>query len=276
MFGMMSLSGILAILGGLVVRQVIGNPTLPFPADYRTLVLITLVGLAIGFIPLYLVDEPEGEPVAPPEEFGSYIRRLPKIFRSMPAFRRLVAVQLLVGTSALAVPFYAPFAVKALQIPESDVGIFIVGTTLGSMSGGFTWGYLADHGKKHIAIRLLAFFAMVAPVVALGLVLLASALPLSVRIAAMTVAMFAVGSSIRSSWVAFANVVMDLAETRERPVLIGLMNTLGGTLAVVPPIGGLLAGWFGYEATFAVASIPAATALFLSLGWQFPKSVQPK
>ena len=49
-------------------------------------------------------------------------------------------------------------------------------------------------------------------------------------------------------------------------MLIGLMNTLSGALAIVPPLGGLLAGWLGYEATFAMATVPAVAALALSLG----------
>jgi predicted MFS family arabinose efflux permease len=59
---------------------------------------------------------------------------------------------------------------------------------------------------------------------------------------------------------------MEISEPHERPILIGLMNTLNGSLAIAPPLGGLLAGWFGYEATFAVALLPIAVGLFLSFG----------
>lgn len=276
MFGVMSLNGIFGVAGGLVVRQVIGNPLLPYPADYRVLVLATLAILAIGIVPLFLIQEPEGDPVPPIEPFGTYIRRLPGLLRDRPAFRRLVELQLLVGASALAVPFYAPFAVRRLGFPEADIGIFIVGMTVGSMAGGFTWGYLADHGLKHIAIRALAAFALLAPSTALGLSLVSASIPVGLGILVITAAMFAVGCSSRSAWVAYANFVMDIATTPERPVLIGLMNTLGGTLAVMPPLGGLLAGWLGYEATFAAAAVPAAAGLVLSLRLRAPKAVQPE
>ncbi len=276
MFGVMSLNGIFGVAGGLVVRQIIGSRFLPYPADYRILVMAALAVFAIGIIPLFLVDEPEGVPAPPREAFSDYVRRLPSLLRDRPAFRRIVELQLLVGASALAVPFYAPFAVRTLGLAEDSIGTFIVGMTLGSMGGGFVWGFLADHGKKHVAIRALAMFALLAPTIALVLSVAYRTLPTGVGSVLMTVAMFAVGSSTRSAWVAYANFVMDIATTPERPILIGLMNTLGGTLAIMPPLGGLLAGWFGYEATFAVAAIPAAVGLVLSLRLRASKAIQAK
>jgi MFS family permease len=267
MFGMMSLSGVFALAGGLVVRAVIGSAAFPFPSDYRLLVVLALIGFAIGIVPLWLVDEPEGASVPPPEPFGDYIRRLPLLLRDRPRFRRLVELQLLLGASALAVPFYAPFAVRNLGLPEADVGIFVVGTTLGSMAGGLAFGFLLDHGRKDLAVRAVAVFALVAPLLALALAFgRPPLLPVGYRTVVMSVAMFAVGCSTRSSWMVYANYVMDIASEPERPVLIGLMNTLSGSLAVMPPLGGLLAGLFGFEATFAFATIPAAAGFVLSLG----------
>jgi MFS family permease len=266
MFGLMSFSGVFALGGGLVVRAVVGNPLLPFPADYRLLVVVALVVFGAGIIPLALVDEPEGESVPPPEPFSDYLQRLPLLLRDRPRFRQVVELQLLLGASALAVPFYAPFAVQRLDLPEADVGIFVVGTTLGTMVGGLAYGFLLDHGRKEVAVRSLGVFGLLAPLLALALAFGPPSIPALYRTVAVSAAMFAVGCSSRSSWMVFANYVMDIAQDRERPVLIGLMNTLTGTLAIMPPLGGLLAGLFGFEATFAVATIPAAASLVLSLG----------
>ncbi|MCL4499261.1 MAG: hypothetical protein M1335_03335, partial [Chloroflexi bacterium] len=168
LFGAMSLiGGVLGIGGGLIVERIIGNPLLPFPSDYRTLVAVTLLILAVGITPLALVVEPEGEEAHPPEPLGAYLRRLPGLLRDRPSFRRLVGVQLLVGTSGLAVPFYAPFAVIGLGVPESVVGTFVIGVTAGLMVGGAAWGYLGDHGQKHRAIRAIAACGFLAPIIPL-------------------------------------------------------------------------------------------------------------
>jgi MFS family permease len=276
MFGLMSLSGVFALAGGLVVQHVVGNPALLYPSDYRLLVLVALAVFAVGLVPLCLVDEPEGDPVPSPEPFAGYLRRLPALLRDRPRFRRLVEIQLLVGASALAVPFYTPFAVRVLGLPEADVGTFVVGITLGSMMGGFTFGYLIDHGHKDVAIRAVAVFALLAPLVALVLALTFHSLAASAAGLVVAATMFAVGCSTRSAWVVYASYVMDIADAGERPVLIGLMNTLSGSLAVMPPLGGLLADVLGYDATFAVATIPAAAGLLLSLGLSSAKATKLK
>jgi MFS family permease len=156
--------------------------------------------------------------------------------------------------------------VLGLGLPEASVGLLVIGTTLGSTVGGFVWGFLGDHGRKEVAIRVVATFGLIAPLVALLLWAIAPTLPAAIVGWLLVVAMFCVGCANRSSWVAYANFVMEIAESSERPVLIGLMNTLSGTLAVMPPLGGLFAGWLGYEAVFAMAMAPAAIGVTLSLG----------
>jgi MFS family permease len=267
MFGMMALSGIFGVAGGFVVDRVLGNPAFPFPADYRILLTIALIAFLLGAIPLYLVREPLPEEHPPPTEpMVSYLRRLPRLVQDRPAFRRVLAIQLLIGTASLAIPFYAPFGVQVLGVSESNVGTFIIGITAGSMLGGFAWGYLGDHGRKELAIVAVSAIAALAPFTALLLGRFVQLLPSGAFVPILTFALFCVGCANRSSWLAYANYVMEIAEAQERPVLIGLMNTLSGPLAIMPPLGGLLAGWFGYDATFVASMIPALLSVVLGLG----------
>lgn len=269
MFGLMALSGVFGVAGGFVVQRVLGSADFPFPSDYRLLVAIALVFLAVGVIPLCLVVEPPAEAAPEPTEpFRQYLRRLPGLLRDRRNFRRLVTVQLLLGMATLAIPFYAPFGVTRLGLPESSIGTFVIGLTVGSTAGGVLWGYLGDRGLKDAAIRWIAFTGLIAPVLALSLRIFAPILPLPVMSALLALCMFFVGSSTRSNWVAFSSYVMEIGEPRERPVLIGLMNTMNSVLAFAPPLGGLIAGWAGYEATFVVTLIPIAAGLVLSFGLQ--------
>lgn len=258
--------GMVGVLGGLAVDRIVGNPVLPFPSEYRLLVMIAMVCFAVGVIPLALVSEPPGESTETPEPLGAYLRRLPGLLRDRPDFRRLVGVQLLVGMSGLATPFYAPYATRELGLGEASVGAFTVGVTFGAMVGGMSWGWLGDHGHKELAIRLLATCALLAPATALAMGLFGAALPPFALFPGMIGSFFLIGCGSRSGWVAFANYVIEIAAPAERPVLIGLMNTLGSVLAFAPPVGGLLAGAFGYEAAFAAALAPVSAGLILSLG----------
>jgi Major Facilitator Superfamily len=267
MFGLMALSGIFGVGGGFVVERVLGSADFPFPSDYRLLLAIALVFFAVGIIPLFLVVEPPSESVPEPTEpLGQYLRRLPGLWRDRHNFRRLVTIQLLLGMATLAIPFYAPFGVTRLGLPESSIGTFVIGLTVGSTAGGVLWGYLGDRGLKDVAIRWIAFAGLLAPTLALSLRFFAPMLPPEVVSPLLALCMFFVGCSTRSNWVAFSSYVMEISEPRERPVLIGLMNTLNSVLAFAPPLGGLIAGWAGYEATFVVTLIPIAAGLIISFG----------
>ncbi|HEX5415198.1 MAG TPA: MFS transporter [Chloroflexota bacterium] len=266
LFGLLALgSGITATVGGIIVEHVVGNPSLPYPADYRLLAIAAVIILMLGVIPLALVKEAETEEATPAAEpFKTYFRRLPSLLRQRPTFRRLVAIQILVGISAMATPFYAPFADLGLGIPESTVGAYIIGVTMGSMLGGMAWGWIGDHGPKEVPVRIVALAGGLAPLVPIILAFVARGLPPAILGPLLALSFFCVGCGVRSGWVAYANFVMEIATPADRPTLIGLMNTLSGFLAIVPPLGGLLAGWLGYEATFLAASLPALVGLGLS------------
>jgi MFS family permease len=267
LLGTMALTGgMVAVVGGLVVQRIAGNPVLPFPSDYRLMLMIALVCFGLGVIPLALVDEPAGEATAVPEPLGAYLRRLPGLLRDQPDFRRLVEVQVLVGMAGLAIPFYAPFGTERLGLGEASVGTFTVGVTLGAMVGGVAWGWLGDHGRKEWAIRLLSTGAVLAPILALGIGVFGQSLSATALVSGLTASFFLIGCSSRSGWVAFSNYVIAIATPAERPVLIGLMNSLGGVLAVAPPLGGLLAGALGYEAAFAASILPVGAGVLLSFG----------
>lgn len=267
LLGSMALSGgMLAVVGGVVVEWIVGNPAFPFPSNYRLMLIIALACFAVGLIPLILVVEPPGEASDAPEPLGVYLRRLPDLLRDRPDFRRLVGVQLLVGTAGLAIPFYAPYGTQRLGLGEASVGAFTIAVTFGVMVGGMTWGWIGDHGHKESAIRLIAGCAVLAPAVALGLRVFADALPPSTLLFGMVGAFFLIGSSSRSGWVAFSNYVLEISAPAERPILIGLMNTMGSVLAFAPAVGGLLAGAFGYEAAFAASIFPVGAGLVLSFG----------
>lgn len=272
LFGAMSLiGGLFAVVGGLLVQRIIGALALPFPADYRSLVILALAIFLLGVAPVLAIVEPPSAVPAPPEPLRAYLQRLPSLVRGQPGFRRLVGVQLLVGASGLAVPFYAPYALLFLGLPESNVGGFDVGVTLGAMVGGFLWGYLGDRRRKEVAVRAVALCAVLAPLLPLGLRLVPGASGSALAGLGLAIGFFFVGGSIRASWVAYANYVIEIADPAERPVLIGLMNTLSGSLALAPPLGGLLAASLGYEATFVAAALCAGCGLGLSLHVRPPR-----
>jgi MFS family permease len=52
----------------------------------------------------------------------------------------------------------------------------------------------------------------------------------------------------------FLNYVLEIAPTGQRPVYIGLTNTLAGIIILYPFIGGALTEWTGYRIVFLLAA----------------------
>jgi hypothetical protein len=64
----------------------------------------------------------------------------------------------------------------------------------------------------------------------------------------------------------FFNYIIELAPSGQRPTYIGLFNTIGGTLVVLPVAGGWLLQTTSYGALFALTATILAVAHGLSWG----------
>jgi len=62
------------------------------------------------------------------------------------------------------------------------------------------------------------------------------------------------------------NYILELAPPAQRPTYMGLSNTLGGVLVVVPMLGGWLLQATSYPVLFAAAAVGPAVAWGIALG----------
>jgi hypothetical protein len=69
------------------------------------------------------------------------------------------------------------------------------------------------------------------------------------------------GAVANSVMLGFFNYVMELAPATQRPTYIGLFNTVGGALVVLPTLGGWLLQTTSYGVLFVL------TAVTLAIGW---------
>jgi MFS family permease len=76
-----------------------------------------------------------------------------------------------------------------------------------------------------------------------------------------------VGSSIM---LGFLNYILDLAPPGQRPTYMGLSNTLGGVLVLVPMLGGWLLQTTSYPVVFAAAAVGPVLAMGMAL--RLPRS----
>jgi MFS family permease len=79
------------------------------------------------------------------------------------------------------------------------------------------------------------------------------------------------GIYFSGSLMGFLNYLLELTTEEQRPLFIGLSNTLTAPSLLAPLLGGWLVSLWSYEAVFLLALLFGILALFASLGLKEPK-----
>ena len=189
-----------------------------------------------------------------------------KILKENAAYRRGIGTWLLNGLAALASPFYVLYATDQLGLAQETIGLFIIAQTVGGLVGSFGFGALAERHGSSAVIRFSTAIAATGPLVALALHFAQSAngaSGLTVAFAWVFVVLGIVGSSVM---LGFMNYILDLAPAGHRPTYMGLSNTLGGLLVIVPMLGGWLLQATSYPVLFAAAAVGPMVAWIMAMG----------
>jgi MFS family permease len=259
------LSGLMTIGAAEVVRRVLSPAGPPFPANYALLFLLAGVAMMMSLGALASLREPrgvgEGRRRAPWREF---LPRLSRMLREDSHFRLLNVVRLLGGLSGLAGPFYIVYATGELGMTTDTIGLFITAQTVGSVVAGLALGYLNERWGGKIVVQVSRLLALVQPLLALGLAgasgALGGAMPLVYAL------IFLLMGIINNAMMpGFFSYLVYLAPEDERPVYVGLSNTLSGVLMVVPLAGGWLLEATSYPVLFAATAAGSTLSLLFAL-----------
>ena len=261
------LQGVLAIGAGAIVAALLGGSGPPFPVNYAA--VFSLAGawylLSLGcFLP---VVEPDEAVVEARPAWRDYLPQLAGVLREDRTFRRLAVVRLLSGFDMLAWSFYVLFATRELGLPPATVGLFVAVQTAGTIVGSAFLGMISDRAGSHRVIQVATAVGVAAPLVGLGLALGgAGSGPLTVVLCGLI--FFILGIVGSSFMLGQLNYVLDLAPAGRRPVYVGLLNTLGGAIVVLPPLGGLLLEQTSYAVLFGLTAAVVVVGHIAS--WRLP------
>jgi MFS family permease len=250
-FAVASVGGALGgFAGSFVTAYVLG--ALSGPRAYGVCFLIAGFFMGLSYVALALVDEPAGAAAAPPLGIATYLRQVPARLRHDPNFTWFLVARALAAVAAMAHGFYTVYALRRLDAPLWQVGVFTTVLFAGQIVGNVVFGWLADHAGNRLVI-----IAGVLVTVAANVVALTTGLP------AYTVVFAFAGLQMASVGVANQNVLLEFAPTvEERPTYIGVGNTLMAPVAFLSPLAaGTLADTVSFGAVFVVASLFGVLAL---------------
>jgi MFS family permease len=262
--------GILAMVAGVAVRHILGPSGPAFPDNYGLLFFVCVVFLFMSLGSFTFVKEPVHEAQAERQSWRAYLPRLVALLRGDEQFRLINIVRLLTGLGSLALPFYVVYATDILQISDEYVGLFVSAQVLGGVLASVAMGYLNEKSGSKIVTQLTVALALSTPVLAL----LIHYWPPPGAIAAYVYALVFVliGANYSGYMQGFMNLVLEMAPPDERPVYVGLYNTLGGTLVIILPLlGGVLLQATSYPILYGAAALGMTASLVMSFKLAEPR-----
>jgi len=237
-----------------------------YPANYALVYLAAAVLYIVSAMGISFIADPDCTP-----KDGSTAPTLRQTMAMLPAtiardapFRRMIAVQLLVGFTGVATSFYVLYATRELGLTLADTGLFVSAQVAGSMIAGFLLGYMQQRLGPLVHIRLQTVLAATAPLLAL---LAAPAAQAGAEVARWVYGgvFLMLGVYTGSGSWPFSNWLLEYAPETRRPMYIGLANTLSATTMLAPVLGGVVVGTVSYPAVFVLAVAFCCLALLLSL-----------
>lgn len=249
---------------GYLVRTILASERIGFPNNYGLLMCLALASFLPGWVAYAMVEEPPGEP-GEAQGILSFLFGAPAVMHRHRDFRLLVLSRLLLGGTGIALPFYMLYCRRVLHVPEALVGTYLSVQMTGSVLAIPVWAYVNDRKGPRALLAIIAAVSVGIPCLAL----LASVLPGSLGLGRLGFGLlfFALAASGAGSFMAYTNYLLAIAPEPQRPLYIGVLNTLFSATTFLPLLGGLVVRSASFQLLFAMAAVVgvagAATVLRL-------------
>jgi MFS family permease len=226
-------------------------------------------------VALSLIREPRSAALETREVagFGAIMASLPRILVNDRPFLRLIIVRVVSGFVTMASAFYIVFATQELGLALASTGLFVSAQVAGSLTSGLVMGALQDRWGPRIHMRVMMLISMMSPLLALLMKPLAATLGTAVLYPYLLVFFFMGIYMSNTGWPYF-NWILEYAPETQRPLYIGIINTLAALTMLAPVLGGWLTG-LSYATVFITATAFAVLALLLSTTLPSTRQARP-
>lgn len=254
-FGIQSACVNLFGAGGALVAAFILE-RIAFPQSFSLLFFIAGISLLISFAFLALTYEPasESKDVVERANWREFAARLREILRDNDNFRWFLIARALTSLSLTAVSFYTIYGIRRFDMSPELAGaltsVLLVSNTLTSTMIGWIgdrWG----HRRVLIGANLLT-------VAAIAIVLVAP------DVGWLTVVFALTGAVNATQWSTMMTITVQFSSVAERPIYIGMANTLIAPVTIFAPIiGGWLVDAVNFELVFAIFACAGLLSLLV-------------
>jgi hypothetical protein len=238
--------GLLAIGGSLLVRYVLDERYGPsFPYNFGWLLLLGGVAAALAYLSFSLIVEPLEEAIGSAPRSNS-LRAAWTVAGRDRNSRLFVLVRVVALSSTICTPFYTLFAHERLGAPVAMAGTYVGAFTLALIGSTLLWGRISERFGNRIVVWWCGLLAIPAPLLTL---LLGSRM----SYAAFTAVFALLGVVQTGTDIGFLSLGFDLAPAAERPLYLGLLNTVLGVVSFALVVGGWIVTRWGLETVFGIS-----------------------
>ena len=242
--------------GALVASYILANNA--FPQSFSLLFLITAFSALFSFLFLARTYEPDSEPqnIVKRVSWREFGTRLRAILREDPNFRWFLIARGLTSLSLTVISFFTIYGIRRYEMtPEFAsvmTSVLLVSQTLGSTVMGWAgdrWGH-----------RRVLIFGNLATVTSIAIALAAPDASWFYLVFALT------GIVNATQWSTIMTITVQFGSVAERPIYIGLANTLIAPVTVFAPIiGGWLVDGVSFELTFGIFALAGLLSMVVYL-----------
>ena len=270
------LGGILALGGSLVVKCILDERRgLAFPHNFGVLFFLASLTISAAMISFGLFVEPVEPGLNQSVDLLSQLKRALHLPRRDANYGRFLAVRFLATAAGMATPFYIVYAKRVLNVSAGMVGVYLTWATLAGIASTLVWGRISDRRGNRGLILWVGLVGLATPLAALSIPLLVSWQPSVAAHAPYAFAAVFVLTSVfqMGLTIGYLNYLLDIAPAEDRPLYIGLANTLTGLAVLASAVGGLIVDLAGLTVLFWVAAAFYAGALLLAGRLREPRKI---
>ena len=244
------LAGVGSVLAGLILGQLLA------PWNFAACFTLTFLSMTISFVWLSMTREPKSAPAVEQHSSALWSKSL-TILKQDRNFLAFLGVRVLSQFGGMAFAFYVIYAVQQYNMSDAAAGVMVAILLIGQVVLGPVMGRLGDRWSHRGVMSLGAMGAALSAILAWKATSVHWFYAVFLLEAIAVVAIWTIPLALS---VSFA------PNESERPLYIGMANSLPAPAAILAPVfGGWLADAAGFHATFilsAVFAISMAAALW--------------
>jgi len=254
----------LGILGGSAVSVILSS--IVFPHNFALLFFLCFFFTMISFYFVAHLEESTEDTV--PEAEGKTISlreilsRSKIILKVNKDFKNFLIADALILMSLTASAFYAVYAVRKFNLPTSYAGTFSIILMAIMAAGNVVFGYIADFFGHKINMLILAASSAAASLCAI----------FTNNVLLYGVVFFFAGCTLTLQGISRMAFVVEMCNETERPIYIGLINSITAPTVIFGIIGGSLITIIGYVPVFLIYTFISVTAFY----WLYKKVNEPR